>query len=229
MKSIINKPIVWLVILTTLTLWIGPVPDAFGKDKKSKPKSSHGGSVKQTKKSSTTKTTKKDVNVDKSKNVNVNKNRDVNVNTRRDVDVDVDRRRDVDIDIEGGHGEWHERGEWHYDWEAGERYEDYEGWKIAAGVTTGIVIGTMLARPPAQSTVVVVGTTNYQYYDNAFYEPIYQGGELVYAVVPPPAGAIITTLPAGCTVTVVGGVSYQSCGGYYYQRVSNGYRVVVIN
>src|SRR4030095_4825180 len=37
----------------------------------------------------------------------------------------------------------------------GERYESYEGWKVAAGVATGIAIGTMLARPPSASVTVV--------------------------------------------------------------------------
>src|SRR6478735_5494182 len=38
----------------------------------------------------------------------------------------------------------------------GNRYESYEGWKVAAGVATGIAIGTMLARPPAAAVTVPV-------------------------------------------------------------------------
>jgi hypothetical protein len=110
----------------------------------------------------------------------------------------------------------------------GEYYDDYEGWRVAAGVMTGIAVGTMLARPPAQSTTVVVSGASYYYYDNAFYTQAYNEGQVVYQVVPPPAGAIITTLPAGCTTTVVNGVSYSHCGETYYQRVSSGYQVVIL-
>ena len=110
---------------------------------------------------------------------------------------------------------------------AGERYESYEGWKVAAGVGVGIAIGTMLARPPAASTTVIVSGTSYMYADGAYYEQVYYGGSVSYRVVAAPPGAVIVTLPAGCTTTIMGGVTYQQCGTTYYQRVSTGYRVVV--
>jgi hypothetical protein len=109
----------------------------------------------------------------------------------------------------------------------GERYESYEGWRVAAGVATGIAIGTMLARPPTTSVVVVAGGANYMYADGAYYQQAFYEGEVSYRVVPAPAGAIITTLPGGCTTTVMNGLSVQQCGSTYYQRVSSGYRVVV--
>ena len=106
-------------------------------------------------------------------------------------------------------------------------YESYEGWKVAAGVATGIAIGTMLARPPAAATTVVVSNNNYYYADGAYYEQVYYGGDVSYRVIEAPAGAVITTLPGGCTTTVMGGVSVHQCGETYYQPVSGGYRVVV--
>ena len=109
----------------------------------------------------------------------------------------------------------------------GERYESYEGWRVAAGVATGIAVGTMLARPPRAATTVVVSGSNYMYADGAYYEQVMYGGQVSYRVVTAPAGAIITTLPGGCTTTIMGGVSVQQCGTTYYQRVSTGYRVVV--
>ena len=109
----------------------------------------------------------------------------------------------------------------------GERYESYEGWKVAAGVATGIAVGTMLARPPTTSVTVVSSGTNYMYADGAYYEQVLYGGEVSYRVVNAPAGAIITTLPGGCTTTVMNGVSVHQCGPTYYQRVSTGYQVVV--
>jgi hypothetical protein len=54
------------------------------------------------------------------------------------------------------------------------------------------------------------------------------GGSVVYQVVAPPAGAIITTLPTGCQTVRVNNVSYSQCGTTYYQRVSSGYQVVVL-
>jgi hypothetical protein len=110
---------------------------------------------------------------------------------------------------------------------AGERYESYEGWRVAAGVVGGIAIGTMLARPPTSSVTVVTGGTPYMYADGAYYEQVMYGGEVSYRVVQAPVGAVITTLPAGCTATVMGGVAVSQCGTTYYQRVSNGYQVVV--
>jgi hypothetical protein len=110
----------------------------------------------------------------------------------------------------------------------GNRYEDYEGWRVAAGGGT-IAVGTMLARPPAAATTIVVGSSKYWYHGNAFYTRAYANGAVVYQVIAPPAGAIIVTLPAGCTTVRVGAVAYQRCGPTYYQRVGNGYKVVVIH
>jgi hypothetical protein len=109
----------------------------------------------------------------------------------------------------------------------GERYESYEGWKVAAGVATGIAVGTMLARPPAAATTILVSGNNYMYSDGAYYEQVYYGGSVSYRVISAPPGAVIATLPGGCTTTVVGGVAYQQCGPTYYQRVNTGYQVVV--
>ena len=109
----------------------------------------------------------------------------------------------------------------------GERYESYEGWRVAAGVGVGIAVGTMLARPPTTSVTVVTGGTNYMYADGAYYEQVIYGGQVSYRVVAAPAGAIITTLPGGCSTTVMNGVTVSQCGGSYYRRVSTGYQVVV--
>src|SRR5262245_15112364 len=196
-----------------------------------------GGSVRQSRNNAqvTNNTVNRNVNrsnVDVNR-TNVNVNRNVNVNTRpvarrggvvvgEEGAVAVGRRGAVAVGEEGFVGVGRYGGV-----VAGERYESYEGWKVAAGVGAGIAIGTMLARPPRASTTVVVGSANYMYADGAYYEQVYYGGSVSYRVVTAPAGAVITTLPVGCTVTVVGGVSVQQCGTTYYQRVSTGYRVVV--
>jgi hypothetical protein len=110
----------------------------------------------------------------------------------------------------------------------GNTYESYEGWKVAAGVGVGIAIGTMLARPPAAAVTVPVAETTYYYADGAYYTRVMSNGTMVYQVVAPPAGAIITTLPAGCQSVHVGNAAYTQCGTTYYQRVSAGYQVVVL-
>jgi hypothetical protein len=163
---------------------------------------------------------------------NVNVNRNVNVNTRpvrrggvvvgEEGAVAVGRRGAVAVGEEGFVGVGRYGGV-----VAGERYESHEGWRVAAGVGAGIAIGTMLARPPAAATTVVVSGTNYMYADGAYYEQVYYGGSVSYRVVSAPPGAVIVTLPAGCTTTLVGGVSYRQCGTTYYKRVGSGYRVVV--
>ena len=111
-------------------------------------------------------------------------------------------------------------------------YEDNDAWRtaagIAVGVAAGIAIGTMLAKPPKQSTTVVVSQTTYYYDSGTFYTKVMHEGQVVYQVVAPPPGAVITTLPAGCTSVTSGGVAYSKCGTTYYQRVSSGYQVVVL-
>ena len=115
---------------------------------------------------------------------------------------------------------------------AGERYESHEAWKTAAvvagGVAAGIAIGTMLSKPPAAATPVVVTGTSYMYDDGVYYARVMDGGEVAYQVVPAPAGAIIATLPSGCSDVRVGGVAYTQCGQTHYQKVSTGYQVVVL-
>jgi hypothetical protein len=73
----------------------------------------------------------------------------------------------------------------------GERYEDHNGWAVAAGVATGIAVGTMLARPPAAATTVVVSGTTYWQSGGVYYARVYSGGAVAYQVVPAPAGVIV--------------------------------------
>ena len=81
----------------------------------------------------------------------------------------------------------------------GDRYESYDAWRAVAAVGAGIAIGTMLAKPPAAATTVVVSGSTYYVHDNVYYTKVMSSGEVAYQVVEPPAGAPIATLPAGCT------------------------------
>ena len=74
--------------------------------------------------------------------------------------------------------------------------------------------------------MVVQGSPNPYYYDNGnYYSQTYSGGEVAYQVVPPPVGAVVTTLPAGCVEEAVNGAPVLNCSGVYYQQVQNGYQV----
>ena len=67
-----------------------------------------------------------------------------------------------------------------------ESYESHDAWRAAAGVATGIAIGTMLANPPTAATTVVVGGTTYWMHQNAYYKRVYVGGVVHYQVVDRP-------------------------------------------
>lgn len=68
----------------------------------------------------------------------------------------------------------------------GKRYEDYDAWRLVAGVGAAIAIGTMLARPPAASTTVVISGTTYWRYQNTYYTRVYSSGSVAYQVVAAP-------------------------------------------
>ena len=110
----------------------------------------------------------------------------------------------------------------------GNRYESYEAWRGVAAVGTAIAIGTMLARPPAAATTVVVSGSTYYVHDNVYYTRVMSGGSVAYQVVQAPPGSVSETLPAGCTPVQVGGAAHMRCGGTVYARVSTGYQVVTL-
>lgn len=68
----------------------------------------------------------------------------------------------------------------------GNNYESYEAWRVVAGTTRAIAIGTMLARPPTAATTTVVAGTTYWVYQNTYYARAYSNGAVVYQVVARP-------------------------------------------
>ena len=88
-----------------------------------------------------------------------------------------------------------------------DRYESYDAWKAVAAVGAGIAIGTMLAKPPAAAKPVVVDGIDLLLPRQHLLHAVMTSGEVVYQVVAPPAGAIITTLPAGCKTVNVNNAS----------------------
>ncbi|HET6617199.1 MAG TPA: DUF6515 family protein, partial [Gemmatimonadota bacterium] len=133
-------------------------------------------------------------------------------------------------------GEWNDLDNWDdmywydddwYYWDDWYVWDDYDEWVLFAGVTTGIAIGTLLAEPPAEHTIIYVAGVPYYYSDTVFYAPVMQGTTVVYQVIPPPIGAIVPGLPAGCTEQDVNGVTHYMCGGAAYIEDPGGYQVVV--
>jgi hypothetical protein len=239
-KHLTSRKVMLSIALSASTSFIAPV-DA---DRRH-------GSVRQTRQ-----TASRSANVSRNtvhRNTNVNVNRNVNVNTGgrgyarprgavvagEERAVAVGRRGAVAVGEEGAAavgrrgavavGEEGAVGVGRYGrvYASGEVYEDHEGWKVAAGVATGIAVGTMLARPPTAATAVVVSGSNYYYADGVYYSRVAYGGAVQYQVVSAPPGAVIAVLPGGCTTYMRGGIAYRQCGGTYYQQVSGGYRVVV--
>ncbi len=68
----------------------------------------------------------------------------------------------------------------------GRHYRDYRTWRLIAGATAVIAIGTMLSAPPPEARIVVVNSRNYYVYDGVYYEQAFYGGEVVYQVIPAP-------------------------------------------
>lgn len=124
---------------------------------------------------------------------------------------------------------WDDYGGWEGEdvwWGYGESYESWDAWGAVAGFGVGMVIGTMLAEPPAEATTVVVTGTPYYVYEDTYFEEVYYEGEVQYQAVPPPPGVVVNSLPGGCSETMVADVTYQLCDNVYYLPVADGYEVV---
>ena len=124
---------------------------------------------------------------------------------------------------------WDDYGGWEGEdvwWGYGESYESWEAWGAVAGFGVGMVIGTLLAEPPAEATTVVVTGQPYYVYEDTYFEEVYYEGEVQYQAVPPPPGVVVNSLPGGCSETMVADVTYQLCDNVYYLPVADGYEVV---
>lgn len=97
-----------------------------------------------------------------------------NINTGRN-DINIDRG-DINVDVDNGWG-----GGWDDDWGA-----------FAAGAVIGGVTGAALAAPsvvyalPPGCTTVVINGVAYQDCGGTYYQPSYQGADVVYQSVPAP-------------------------------------------
>jgi hypothetical protein len=133
-------------------------------------------------------------NVNRNANANVNRNANVNVNRNANVNVN----RNVNVDVHGGGGCWN----------CGYYHDNNWNWgAFAAGAAVGTVTTAAVASAHQSSTTVVVaaptvgtlvptlpsgcatintgGTVVYQC-SNTYYQPFYQGTQLVYQVVTHP-------------------------------------------
>ena len=69
----------------------------------------------------------------------------------------------------------------------------------------GMAVGAMMASLPRQAAPVYApGPTPYYYSDGTFMVPVQSGG---YQVMPPPIGAMVTSVPPGAYETTLNGTS----------------------
>jgi len=111
-------------------------------------------------------------------------------------------------------------------------YNDYNSWSAGSTVANApIPMGVVLQYAPASAMPIMVGGARY-YYDNTnnvYFQEVFDGGAVVYEVVPAPYGAVITVLPSGCVPQYFNGKSFMLCGATYYKQVAGGYEVVAAN
>lgn len=108
-------------------------------------------------------------------------------------------------------------------------YNSYAGTTVDTVANAPIPTGTILEYAPSTAMPLMVGSARYYYDNNTFFAEVFDGGSVVYQVVPAPLGAVITILPAGCMPQYFNGKSFTVCGGTYYQQVAGGYQVVALN
>jgi hypothetical protein len=70
---------------------------------------------------------------------------------------------------------------------------------------------------------VWAGGTRYYYYDGVYYRYVGYGD---YVIVPPPAGAMVTSIPTDFQPVVINGMTYYVNDGIYYVYTRHGYQVV---
>lgn len=92
------------------------------------------------------------------------------------------------------------------------------------GEMTGMMLGSSMATLPRQYSTVMVEGTPY-YYSNGAYLTQTQG-TTGYTLVPPPPGAVVTSLPSNCSPAYLGPQTFNDCGGAFYLKVEGGYKVV---
>ncbi len=103
---------------------------------------------------------------------------------------------------------------------AGQYYDNYNAMPLS--------IGAILESIPSTAVPVMVKSTTY-YYDssyNLFFMQVFDGGVIVYQIIPPPLGVVVTTLPTGCLFQYINGKSISVCGNTSFQQVAGGYQVV---
>ena len=102
----------------------------------------------------------------------------------------------------------------------------HHAWHVhhAIRLTTHIIFGAYLLSRPQHTTVVYVGTTPNYYANGVYYV---KKSETCYVTVPPPSGAVVTTLPEGAVQAVHGGETYHYWSGSWYIKGDKGYQVVM--
>lgn len=110
-------------------------------------------------------------------------------------------------------------------------YNNYNSWATNSPGIAAIPIGTILENPPSDAVPLMVKGSRYYYESgvNTYFAQVYAEGAIVYQVVPPPIGAVVSEIPANCNQQYFNGRQYLRCGNTYYEQVAGGYQVVALN
>ncbi len=110
---------------------------------------------------------------------------------------------------------------------AGGYYYDNSAYGAMAPQGALIPIGTVLQYIPSTAIPIMVGRNRYYYDSNVFFSEVFDGGAIVYQVVPAPVGAVVSVLPLqGCFARTYNGRSVTVCGNNVYMQVAGGYQVM---
>lgn len=105
-------------------------------------------------------------------------------------------------------------------------YYDNSAYGATAPPGSLIPMGTILQYIPSSAIPVTVDRNRYYYDSNVYFAEVFDGGAIVYQVVPAPMGAVISTLPQGCFARTYDGKSVMICGNTVYMQVAGGYQVI---
>ena len=106
------------------------------------------------------------------RNRSANRNRNSNRNRNTNVNRNVNKNVNVNVNHRNG-GRYYGGG-------------SYRGGAIAAGVVTGLVIGSIVASVPPSCNTVRVNNVEYRNCSGTYYQPYYQGSTVSYRVVNSP-------------------------------------------
>jgi hypothetical protein len=100
--------------------------------------------------------------------------------------------------------------------------EDRHTRKMVVGIVGGIVVGTLIAKPPKNAQPTQVQGQEYYYSEGNYYKP--SGDQ--YEVVNAPTGATVNSLPEGAKKMQMGDDVYFVVGEVFYRPTQTGSEIL---